>query len=166
MLNFIVKKESSPVIGCLSRDKYYGYMFSMVSIQYENTKKRYHKGMEADTMLRLYFKNICPKPSCYQCHYKTIHKISDFTIFDCWDAQSISKTFSNKEATNVFIHTIKGKKIFEQIKHQFVYQTEDIQKIIQRDGIMTKNLIPINHLRNEFFQDLNQLPFEELTNKY
>lgn len=36
--------------------------------------------METDAMLRLYFKNICPKPSCYQCHYKTIHRISDFTI--------------------------------------------------------------------------------------
>ena len=45
-----------------------------------------------------YFKNICSRPSCYQCHFKTINRVSDITIFDCWDAPSVSSDFSSKGA--------------------------------------------------------------------
>lgn len=165
-LDYHSKEKGSRVISYLSRDKYYGYSYSTASILFDDPNKSYHKGMESDAMLRLYFKNICSRPSCYQCHYKTIHRVSDFTIFDCWDAQATSKDFSNKGATNVFIHTEKGKEIFEKIKKHFIYRTEKIHKIIQRDGIMIKNTVPLNPQRNKFFEDLNILPFDQLTNKY
>lgn len=165
-LEYHSKKKGSPIIGYLSRDKYYGYSYSTASIFFTDPKKSYHKGMESDAMLRLYFKNICSRPSCYQCHYKTIHRVSDFTIFDCWDAQSTSKVFSRKGATNIFIHTQKGKEIFEKIQPYFIYKTEDIHKIIQRDGVMIQNTVPLNPQRDRFFSDLNKLPFEELLNKY
>jgi coenzyme F420-reducing hydrogenase beta subunit len=165
-LEYHSKEKNSPIINYLSRDKYYGYSYSTASIFFKNKNKSYHKGMESDAMLRLYFKNICSRPSCYQCHYKTIHRISDFTIFDCWDAPSTSKEFSNKGATNVFIHTPKGKAIFEEIKQHFIFHTENIYKIIKRDGIMIKNTIPMNPHRKQFFQDLNQKTFKKLINEY
>lgn len=83
----------SKVVDYRSRDKYYGYNYSTASIWFDDKSKEYHKGMEIDMMLRLYFKNICSRPSCYQCHFKTINRVSDITIFDCWDAPSVSADF-------------------------------------------------------------------------
>lgn len=156
----------SSVIDYCSRDKYYGYKFSTASIRFTDKNKKYHKGMEADMMLRLYFKNICSRPSCYNCHFKTLHRISDFTIFDCWDAPSISNIFSNKGATNVFIHTKKGENIFESLKKDFIWSKSDIEPIIKRDGVMIKNVVPINPNRKQFFHDLNYLPLSEVERKY
>lgn len=156
----------SPVIDYRSRDKYYGYNFSTASIWFVDKSKKYHKGMEADMMLRLYFKDICSRPSCYHCHFKTLHRISDFTIFDCWDAPSISSKFSNKGATNVFIHTENGANVFESLKKYFIWSKSDIQSVIKRDGVMIKNVVPMNPNRKQFFQDLNMLSIEQVNKKY
>ena len=156
----------SKVVDYRSRDKYYGYNYSTASIWFNDKTKEYHKGMEMDMMLRLYFKNICSRPSCYQCHFKTINRVSDITIFDCWDAPSVSSDFSSKGATNVFVHTSFGHKIFDLIKENFVWHKSEINSIIKRDGVMIKNVVPENPRRREFFDDLNSKPLQDVENKY
>ncbi len=156
----------SKVVNYRSRDKYYGYNYSTASIWFADKTKEYHKGMEMDMMLRLYFKNICSRPSCYQCHFKTINRVSDITIFDCWDAPSVSPEFTANGATNVFIHTAHGHKIFDLIKDDFVCHRSEIKSIIKRDGVMIKHLVPENPRRKEFFYDLNSKPLQEVESKY
>ena len=156
----------SKVVDYRSRDKYYGYNYSTASIWFDDKSKEYHKGMEIDMILRLYFKNICSRPSCYQCHFKTINRVSDITIFDCWDAPSVSADFSSKGATNVFIHTKRGQEIFEIIKGDLIYHKSQIDEIIKRDGVMIKNLVPENPLRKEFFRDLNSKSLKDVEDIY
>lgn len=156
----------SKVVDYRSRDKYYGYNYSTASIWFNDKTKEYHKGMEMDMMLRLYFKNICSRPSCYQCHFKTINRVSDITIFDCWNAPSVSSDFSSKGATNVFVHTCFGHKVFDLIKENFVWHKSEINSIIKRDGVMIKNVVPENPRRREFFDDLNSKPLQDVENKY
>lgn len=148
-----------------SRDKYYGYDYSTSTIWFEDKTKSYHKGKESDMMLGLYFKNICSRPSCYTCHFKTLNRISDITIFDCWDASSVSSKFSKEGATNVFIHTPKGNDVFNKIKNAFIYAQPDIEEVIKRDGVMIKNFVPMNNARTQFFEDLNNLPFKTIQDK-
>lgn len=159
-------KSNSKIINYLSRDKYYGYNFSTATIQFENPNIQYHKGMEADIMLRLYFKNICSRPCCYSCHFKTLHRVSDFTIFDCWDARSTAKFFNKHGATNVLIHSKKGQNIFEVIKQDFKYAASNLEKTINTDGDMILKSVPKNPYRENFFKDLNSLDFEETIHKY
>lgn len=149
-----------------SRDKHYGYIYSTSSIWFKNKGKIYHKGKDSDLMLRLYFKDICSRPSCYKCHFKTIERVSDITIFDCWDAKSISQSFSDKGATNVFIHSARGMEIFGQIKEGFIFAKSDINTVIKRDGVMIKNFVNPNPKRKEFFRDLQVMSINEIENKY
>lgn len=159
-------KYESKVTDYRSRDKYYGYQFSTATITFADKDKEYHKGMESDLMLRLYFKNLISRPSCYDCHYKTINRISDITIFDCWDAPNISKVFSVNGATNVFIHTPKGEHFFDEIRNNFKVAPTDYQKIIATDGVMIKKCPPLNPKRTQFFSDLNSLPLEDVEHRY
>lgn len=159
-------RSNSKIINYLSRDKYYGYNYSTATIQFEDPNIQYHKGMEADIMLRLYFKNICSRPSCYSCHFKTLHRVSDFTIFDCWGAPSTSKLFNKKGATNVFIHTEKGIDVFKAIKNSFIYISSNLEKTIKSDGDMILSSVPMNPQREVFFEDLNSLDFEKIILKY
>lgn len=149
-----------------SRDKHYGYDYSTATIYFDNPKNEYHKGKESDLMLGLYFKNLISRPSCYQCHFKTIHRVSDITIFDCWDAPSISPVFSGKGATNVFIHSQKGIEVFEALKPNFTWAEADTQKQIEADGVMIKHYVPENPMRSSFFEDMNRMNIIQLEQKY
>lgn len=160
-------KFGSKVIDYLSRDKHYSYSYSTSTIVFENKCAQYHKGKDADFMLGLYFKDLISRPSCYMCHYKTLNRISDFTIFDCWDAPSVSPELDRYGATNVFIHSEKGKSLFEQLKRDFVWAHEDIELIIKRDGVMIKNRVIENPFRSHLFNDLNNgMSIPEIENKY
>lgn len=156
----------SKVTDWKSRDKYYGYDYSTTNIEFKDKTLRYHKGSESDLLFRLYFKNICSRPSCYHCHFRTIHRMSDFTIFDCWGAPSVNRQFDGNGATNVFIHSEKGKWIFEELKPYFVWAEADLNKVMERDGVMVKHNVPENPRRAEFFKDLNTLPLSEVEKKY
>lgn len=149
-----------------SRDKYYGYNYSTATIWYSDKEKEYYRGKDSDMMLRFYFNDLCSRPSCYQCHFKTINRVSDITIFDCWDAPSVSSKFSSKGATNVFVHTQHGQEVFEQIKENFVWSSSNIDEIISRDGVMIKHFVTPNSKRTEFFKDLNALPLHSVERKY
>ena len=159
------QKGSKPV-DYRSRDKHYGYNYSTATIWYEDKEKEYHRGKDSDMMLRFYFNDLCSRPSCYQCHFKTINRVSDITIFDCWDAPSVSSKFSSKGATNVFVHTQHGQEVFEQIKEDFVWSSSNIDEIISRDGVMIKHFVTPNSKRTEFFKDLNALPLHSVERKY
>lgn len=160
------KKYKSKINDWKSRDKYYGYDYSTTNIKFENKELKYHKGSESDILFRLYFKNICSRPCCYQCHFRTLHRVSDITIFDCWDARSISKSFDKSGATNVFIHSTKGLAVFEDLKPYFIWSPSDIQEVVERDGIMIKHNVPENPKRVDFFNDLNTKPMSEVERKY
>lgn len=148
-------KNAKP-IGWLSRDKYYGYDLSTATIQFNDNVSSYHGLMDEDLMLSAYFKGLISRPSCYECHFKTLHRLSDITIFDCWNAKDTSKRFSRQGATNVFIHTEKGKEIFDQIKESFIFSKSDINRTIKRDGIMIYNKAPYNDNRSRFFEDFSK----------
>lgn len=143
-------------VNYLSRDKYYSYSFSTATIIFKDDKAQYHKGKDSDFMLGLYFKDLISRPSCYQCHFKTLNRVSDFTIFDCWNAPSLSSEFDDSGATNVFIHSQMGESVFELIKSDFIYAQSDIDPIIKRNGVMIKNRVPLNPRRSELFEDLDK----------
>ena len=156
----------SKVTDWKSRDKYYGYDYSTTNIEFEDKSLSYHKGSESDLLFRLYFKNICSRPSCYQCHFRTLQRVSDFTIFDCWDAPSVSHKFDCKGATNVFIHTEKGRKMFKELKSYFAWAKADLDKVMKRDGVMIRHNVPVNPRRTEFFKDLNSISMDKIEKKY
>lgn len=153
-------------VSYLSRDKHYGYDYSTATIEFEDKDKTYHRGKDSDMMLRFYFANLCSRPSCYHCHFKTLERCSDFTIFDCWDAPSVSPIFDRSGATNLFIHTPNGKNIFEALKKNLKVAESEINSIIERDGVMIFNHVPENPRRKDFFHDLNTMPIESVEKKY
>ena len=159
-------KYKNKVTGVKFRDKYYGYNYSTMTLDFEDERIQYHYGMEADLMLKFFFKGLCSKPACHQCVFKSIERVSDFTIFDCWNAKFYNKIMDKAGATHVFIHSQKGFDYFEYLKSYFVYQKSNVQKVVEQDGcMMLQSAIPSTR-RADFFRDLNNLPFDRLQAKY
>lgn len=148
------------------RDKYYGYKYSTLNLTTERNQGNYHQGVEIDPWLRAFFSNICDRPSCHACKFRKRYRISDFTIWDCFQVGRYSKELDNdKGATRILIHSDKGRKIFEKIKTDFHYIETAPEAIMDTAKEMKESVLP-NKRRKQFFEDANQLSGTELFEKY
>lgn len=146
------------------REKYYGYKYSNMSIYGEN--RDYHSGVESDPYLRAFFSNICDRPSCYSCKFKTQYRKSDLTIWDCFNVEKFDKRMDDdKGTTRILAHTDKGNKIIEQISKTNICKMIDVDDALADfNGIFST--VKYNNKKQVFVKDMNNLNGEELFEKY
>lgn len=148
------------------RDKHYGYKYSTMNVITDKNKGNYHQGVESDPWLRAFFSNICDRPSCHACHFRKQHRVSDFTIWDCFHAGRFSKKLDNdKGATRILVHSEKGKRIFDAIKEDFSYIQTEPEAIVAGAKEM-KESVAANPRREDFFMDANRMDGVQLFQKY
>lgn len=164
----VQKKKYPDIKSIFFRDKYYGYKYSNLSI-YNNAndkKQEYHSGVESDPYLRAFFSNICDRPSCHSCNFRKRFRLSDITIWDCFNVESFNKQFDDdKGTTRVLTHTMKGKKIIEKLDVNNNLFEIDVEKAIKNVNEIY-NSVKVNPKREEFFKDAYILKDEELFKKY
>lgn len=105
------------------KDKY-GYLYSQFAVVMENSRSVY-EGIETNIMMRAFFSNVCDRPSCYSCRFKKRYRVSDFTLWDCWDASDFTKDSGkfthNAGITRLLVHTQKGREILPEILSRCIH---------------------------------------------
>lgn len=153
-------------ISVLFRDKYYGYKYSTMSIYNVDKKKDYHKGVDTDVMMRSFFSDLSVRPSCTQCAFKKRYRVSDITIWDCFDVYKFSKEFDDdRGVTRALVHTDKGAEIIQEIKNYAKTLPIDVEKAVEGVKEM-KHSVQYSPKRDHFFKDLNSMRADECFNKY
>ena len=78
-----------------------------------------------------YLNQYSSRPSCFKCPFRRTHRNSDFTIADCWGIDKVNPDFDDdKGCTTLIVQSLKGKRIFEQIKckmNYIDYKIEDVR---------------------------------------
>jgi len=156
------KKYHSKIDYINFRNKTYGYHSGTMKIEFENGKTYYASG-RIDPMLKSFYKDISSRPSCYSCAFKTVSHVSEFTMFDCWSASNLVTGLKDddKVYTNVFIQNARGKKLWNEIKDNYIYHKADVKAMIERDGCMVKNSSHLHPRRKDFYNTLDQDDFME-----
>ena len=145
------------------RDKVYGYKYSVMSFVGKDGYV-YKEGIDTDVMLRAFFNNISPRPSCFACPAKRRYRKTDFTIWDCFDVDRFSKVLDNdKGVTRALIHTDKGWRIWKGIEDAGISEEIDANAAVEGVKEMVRSVV-MNPLRDAFFHDLNTLPADECFN--
>lgn len=161
------KKNKSKIKQVAFRNKTYGYHSGTMKIVFENGKK-YYGSARVDYMLKSFFTEISSRPACYDCAFKTKYHVSDFTIYDCWNASKLVKNLDDddKGYTNVMVNTKKGQELLKQVEEQIEIYETNLEQAIQLDGPMVeKSAIP-NENRDEFYKELNQSGIENTIKQY
>ena len=71
------------------------------------------------------------RPSCYNCQFKGINRISDITLADFWGVQNILPDMDNDQGTSlILINTSKGYEMFQKVKNKMVYKKVDLDKAV------------------------------------
>ncbi len=134
------------------------------SIPDDETKKLYIS-KDKDAYMQMFLRDYCLRPSCYECAAKKV-KMSDLTIADFWGINDVAPDMNDGMGTSlVLIRTEKGKDVFEKISSRM-----KLKEVSYKDGVRGN---PAEYKscarpmqRNTFFDDMQNMSFEELKQKY
>ncbi len=160
--NYILKKMSATKILDINfRDKSkYGYKYPMITIKTNNGT--YSEGVDTDPYLRAFFGDYSVRPSCYNCQFKTKKRVSDITIWDCFNIGDIDKNFDDDlGTTRILIQSEKGLKFLNQLENIKLKEIP-IDIAIKNVKEMTHS-VNKNKLRDKFFENIND---DNLINSY
>lgn len=120
---------------------------------------------DIDLFMRMFLRNHCLRPSCYNCHAK-FYKKSDMTIADFWGIESVAPEMNDGKGTSLAItRTDKGQELFEAIKGKLIWK-----EVSYEDGVRGNpseySSVERPATRDRFFTDLATIPFEEMGKKY
>jgi hypothetical protein len=160
------KKNSEHITSVRFRDKHYGYKYSTMNVISDRNHGNYHRGVESDPWLRAFFSNICDRPSCHDCKFRKLHRVSDFTIWDCFHVGRFSKELDNdKGATRLLVHSLKGKQILDAVTSDLAKVSVPVQTIIDGAKELSESVAP-NERRDVFFADAREMDGYDLFEKY
>lgn len=160
-LNWQEEKNESKIRYLNCRNKTYGYHNGTLVIEFENGKK-YSGSNRVDPFMKAFHSNICSRPSCYKCAFKTPARCSDFTIFDCWQPERLSEGVkdNNKGYSNVIIHSNKGYEFFRKLEGIDKWKTSP-SKMFQFTGGMEVKTVNRPEARDQFYQKLAVKGFDK-----
>lgn len=165
-MKYMHRKLGGTFKRVLFREKRLSYNYTSFSLYNEDSKLDYHKGVESEPFMRSFFSNMNVRPSCYNCKFKKRYRLSDFTIWDCYDVKRFSRNFDNLGTNRVLVHTEKGEKILNEIKsHVKLEEYMDLDYFIKDEIAMVKS-VPSNPNRNAFFKDYQSMDFDRFINKW
>ena len=159
------EKYSSDVSSVTFRSKETGWKSYSVEIEFDNGKK-HSKEYSKDLMMRVFLRDLCLRPSCYNCAFKKIKRVSDITLADFWGVEKVCpEMFDNKGTSLVIVNSQKGKNLFDDIKENFL-----IQKIALKDAIKYNQSMIVSanepKKRNKFLKSVLKKNFEKTAEKY
>lgn len=158
-----LNNEKIKSVSFRNKDKY-GYNYTQMKI--ESLNNTYQNGVETDPYLRAFFEGYSIRNACLNCKFKKRYRVSDFTMWDCFNVENFDKDMDdNMGTTRILINTEKGVKIFEKIKENFNYKEIEADRIIIGSNELIKST-KFNSNREDFFYDLNKLDIKKLFTKY
>lgn len=130
----------------------------------ENCNKVYYF-KDKNKYMQLYLRDMCLRPSCYECHAKT-NRCADLTIGDFWGInRCLPEINDGKGISLVLARSDKGKYLIDKcdnlsVRHQVSYE----DAIKSNPSEYSASHKPAN--RDAFMVDLVYMEFEDLYAKY
>ena len=93
--------------------------------------------------MRSYLSYANIRPSCYECHFKGLQKISDFTISDCWGiAESNKEINDNQGLSALLLQNERAVRIFDEIRENLEYLGYDAGELMEGNWTAVKCVKP------------------------
>jgi coenzyme F420-reducing hydrogenase beta subunit len=129
-------------------------------------KNFYKNKLSSDPYLKAFLKNICLRPSCHNCKFKSINRKSDITLADFWGIQKFMPEIDdNKGVSLIFANSTKGKEALNKISKNIIIKNVDINQTVRYNSAAVTSVY-INKNRDIFFREISSDNFERVVNKY
>lgn len=163
-ISLLEKKHRSKVIQYYFRSKVNGWghteevIFMNGKHDYTSTLSKIHK--------KLFYSNLCIRPSCHVCRYANKTRPSDITMADFWGIENYFPEFKDFLGVSaIIVNSYKGSKIFANITKSIDYKLSNIEACAKKQRNLNKPTI-VNPRREEFWYDYNKYGFIYNAKKY
>lgn len=154
-LKYQEKQHKSSMKSIFFRNKINGWKKFSMQLLFQNSEK-YEEIFQNDYFMKMFLRNICLRPSCYDCKFKKINRAADITLGDCWGIESYMPDMDDDKGTSVvLIHSERGQRLFDIVKNQIVYHKAEVDKALPPSADSRKS-VAMHPKRDKFFKRFEQ----------
>lgn len=167
-MEILEERFQSKIIYFKVKNKEYGWRQLTTKVVFENGEVLYDtKDKNIFTLAYLQTNAFC-RPSCYTCQFKGYPRIADITIADLWGKPGIiDKDMDHDLGTSlVLVNSRKGGNYYNKIVDKVKSKPIDFQTATVGNPALIKPLSAPKVDREEFFKDMECMPFKDLVRKY
>lgn len=155
----------APAQRMFFRHKKNGWKTYSLSLSFDNDKE-YVQVLSKDLYMQMFLQNICLRPSCYQCSFKKLNRVSDITLADFWSCDKYAPEMDdNKGCSAVVVYSEKGERLIKQIQPQIISKEITISQVLDGNPSMIKACDKPRR-RDAFMNSLDTMEIPELAEKY
>ena len=130
-LQKLEKVNHSKVVQYKFRPKDWGWTVHNEKAVLKNGKTR-HSDAYSALYRELYYSRLVHRPSCYQCKYTNLNRVSDITIADCRGIEHRETAIDFEAGVSlVLVNTAKGAELFSRIQMDVCSEELDIREFMQ-----------------------------------
>ena len=152
-LDFTKKKYSAEPCSVNFRSKVSGWKKYSVEILFKNGKTM-REGVADNLYMKAFLRNLSLRPSCYNCPFKGLERVSDITLSDFWGVEHVCPDLDDGLGTSlVLVNSKRGLSSFEKLGSRVRVTETDASEAVKYNSAAVKSVArPEN--RDEFFRIL------------
>ena len=152
-LDFTKKKYSAEPCSVNFRSKVSGWKKFSVEILFKNGKTM-REGVADNLYMKAFLRNLSLRPSCYNCPFKGLERVSDITLADFWGVEHVCPDLDDGLGTSlVLVNSKRGLSSFEKLGSRVRVTETDASEAVKYNSAAVKSVArPEN--RDEFFRIL------------
>ena len=164
-IEYLENTYGGKIVNLRSKDKRNGWEHFGQSAIFDNGREYFADRAEDLRVVAYHYGNLMGRPSCLDCKFKTIPRLTDLTLGDFWGIGSSEVEDIDKGISLLFINSEKGYKLWNTVSDRVSYidkTLEDAKRgnpAIYCSASSSKN-------REAFLNELDNAPFNELVKKY
>ena len=145
----VEKKYNKRITNIAFRDKKTGWHNQVPVISFQDKTD-----INENSYFNAFVKEMINRPSCYNCHFCSSNRQSDFTIGDMWGINNIDPTIKDDDTgISLFcVNTKKGRIILGEIKEELYLKEVDTEIAFSNNH--HKN-VPVHRNREKFFEGIS-----------
>ena len=143
------------------RDKTLGWNDFSMKVTYKYGSA-YRELATKDPFERAFLANLILRPSCYQCQYKTVERVSDITLADYWGVETVHPELKEQQGVSlVLTHTEKGAQLLDAVREMAAVEPTSLERATTMNHATTHS---VNWHRNRetFFTSAKTQPLAPL----
>ncbi|MBQ8833648.1 MAG: Coenzyme F420 hydrogenase/dehydrogenase, beta subunit C-terminal domain [Oscillospiraceae bacterium] len=144
----------SEIQSIFFRSKVAGWKkFSMV-LEFQNGGQ-YCELLSEDAFMKWFLRDICLRPSCHSCRFKSLPYPADITLGDAWGIDRLMPDMDDDRGTSVvLVNTEKGSTLWAKIQDRMVVRQGDVEQLLAPNGAAKKS-VKAHPKRKAFFTAMN-----------
>lgn len=155
------KTAGNPAVQMLFRHKHYGWKAFAMFFEFSDHTV-YMSRHRDDLFMKAFLHDLCLRPSCYQCGFKKVNRVSDITVADFWGIENVCPEMDDGKGTSlVIVHSKKGRSAFEAVCPNMRRQEVDFSAAIRGNPAMLRSAAKPKQ-RDAFMQRSRCEDFEKL----